>query len=297
MPELWTIKSALEWTIGYLKRKGDPNPRLSAQWLMSHSTNLSRVELYTNYDKPLSADERAVLHDAVERRGKCEPLQYICGKASFRHITLDVEPGVLIPRPETEVLVDVALSKLIDVDVAAPCCKLYVADIGTGSGCIACSIATEREDAIVYATDISSQAICVASKNADKLNVAQRITFIQCNLGDAMPESVIGKFSLIVSNPPYIPSALLEELDTEVKNFEPMIALDGGENGLAIFEELLKWSKLALLPCGWLCVELHEDCLDSACVLAQNCGFGNCEIIDDLAGKHRVLTAQKYANK
>lgn len=295
MPEIWTIKSALEWTIGYLRRKGDPNPRLSAQWLMSHATNLSRVELYTNYDKPLNAVERAVLHDAVERRGKCEPLQYICGSASFRRIVLEVEPGVLIPRPETEVLVEVALSKL--PETAVPCDNFYVADIGTGSGCIACSIASECEDALVYATDISSQAICVASKNADKLGLSLRITFVQCNLGDDIPKSTIGKFSLVVSNPPYIPSTLIEELDAEVKDYEPMLALDGGEDGLDVFKELLEWAKYALLPDGWLCVELHEECLEDACALARNCGFENCEIIDDLAGKHRVLAAQKPSKK
>ena len=189
---IWTIKAALDWTVGYLERKGDENPRLSAQWLLSEATGLSRIQLYANFERPLSLDERDVLRAYVTRRGKGEPLQYITGEVGFRHITVKVRPGVLIPRPETEVLVSEALallpaapkrvaadSRLEGEDAAregseaqvegegasdeasAPeePLELLAADLCTGSGCIACSLAFEHPLVHVLATDIAPEAV------------------------------------------------------------------------------------------------------------------------------------------
>ena len=254
MTDIWTIKAALDWTIGYLEGKGDENPRLSAEWLLAEACGLSRIQLYVNFERPLSMDERDVLRGYVARRGRGEPLQYITGEAAFRHITVKVRPGVLIPRPETEVLVSEALALLPpaqkrvaldstidawegDVLIAAEAAAaeaaqaddtenpealkqsrqaindyltgqyaegesndasatapakprpLLVADICTGSGCIACSIAYERPDARLIATDIAPEAVALAKENAAELGLSDRVRIEQCDLGTGVPQA------------------------------------------------------------------------------------------------------------
>ena len=268
--DVWTIKAALEWTQGYLARKGDENPRLSAEWLLAEATGLRRVELYVNFERPLSMEERDILRGYVSRRGAGEPLQYITGEVAFRHIAVKVRPGVLIPRPETEVLVSEALSLLPpagrrvardsqigawegDLLRAAEAAvgesgdgsaafsqvasaleeaggfssegaeasgdsgaeTLFVADLCTGSGCIACSIAYERPDARVIATDISPDAVALAGENAGALGLADRVRVVECDLAAGVPEAAIGKLHLVVSNPPYVPTAVMAEIPEE----------------------------------------------------------------------------------
>ena len=338
MDQTWTIKSALDWTVDYLTRKGDANPRLSAEWLMSEATGHSRIQLYVSFDQPLSPEEREKLREYVSRRGKGEPLQYITGHAAFRYITVKVRPGVLIPRPETEVLVSVALALLpalqrrhaldstidawegdailtakalaeqagedtdeidsaiadvvpnLDSEKARP---LLVADICTGSGCIACAIASEREDARLFATDISSEAVSLARENAEELGLSDRVRVEQGDLGAPMPSAAIGKLDLVISNPPYVPTAVLRDIPSEVADFEPRLALDGGPDGNDILRRLLPWTLEALRPGGGFAFELHETCLDLAAQLAKQAGFAEIEITNDLAGKPRVLSGRK----
>ena len=252
--DVWTIKAALEWTQGYLARKGDENPRLSAEWLLAEATGLRRVELYVNFERPLSMEERDILRGYVSRRGAGEPLQYITGEVAFRHIAVKVRPGVLIPRPETEVLVSEALSLLppagrrvardsqigawegdllraaeaavgesgdgsdafsqvasaleeaggfssegVEASGDSGAETLFVADLCTGSGCIACSIAYERPDARVIATDISPDAVALAGENAGALGLADRVRVVECDLAAGVPEAAIGKLHLVVS--------------------------------------------------------------------------------------------------
>lgn len=311
--DIWTIQAALDWTIGYLERKGDENPRVSAQWLLSEATGLSRIELYANFDRPLSLAERDVFREFVSRRGKGEPLQYITGEVGFRHITLKVRSGVLIPRPETEVLVSEALALLPTPD--RPCAtdslqfdlsqnleeetqedkntELLVADICTGSGCIACSLAFEHPDIRVIASDIASEAVQLACENVASLGLAHRVEVIECDLGEGIPSALMGSFDLITSNPPYIPTAVLEDIPCEVTDFEPSLALDGGTDGLDVYRRLLTWCAKALKPMGALVFELHETCMDEAVQLAYQAGFVDVRIVCDLAGKPRILTASK----
>lgn len=311
--DVWTIRRALEWTEGYLGRKGDENPRLSAQWLLRDATGLSRIQLYANFDRPLSVGERDVLRDIVRRRGAGEPLQYITGEVGFRHITVKVREGVLIPRPETEVLVSAALrmlpaapryscalgaeaegaeqDELPGAEQEAP--ALLAADLCTGSGCIACSLAHERADVRVYATDIAPAAVQLARENAAQLGLTERVEVLECDMGAGVSRELLGAFDLVVSNPPYVPSAVLAELPREVAEYEPALALDGGEDGLRLYRRLLEFAQCALKPGGALAVELHETCLDEACALAQAAGFVACEVTEDLAGRPRVLTAGK----
>ena len=170
--EVWTIQKILTWTTQHLEKKGDEHPRLSAEWLLSAVTGLSRVQLYTNFDKPLSTDERARMREAIKRRAEGEPLQYVTGEMPFRHLVLTCEPGVLIPRPETEVLVDVALE---GVDAATPNAdrEVRVLEVGVGTGCISLSIATERPQTHVYATDLSPKALALATRNRDALDLQE----------------------------------------------------------------------------------------------------------------------------
>lgn len=369
--DVWTIKAALDWTVGYLQRKGDANPRVSAEWLLSEATGLRRIELYTNLERPLSLDERDVLRGYVTRRGKGEPLQYITGEVGFRHIAVKVRPGVLIPRPETEVLVSEALAllpqaqrpraldsrltldeaaSLLDAQAlrsrvaagweandaagavpgdAAPAVSeaaagaglddasggvsggssgtlgvssavvgpahsecLLVADVCTGSGCIACSLAFEHPLVQVVATDLSPDAVALAVENASALGLADRVEVLACDLGQGVDSQLMGAFDLVVSNPPYIPSAVMEEIPREVADFEPALALDGGLDGLDLFRRLLPWCARALKPGGACAFELHETCLDAAAQLARAAGFSDVRIVNDLAGRPRVLTAR-----
>ena len=360
MGDMWTIKAALDWTVGYLERKGDENPRLSAEWLLSEACDMSRIQLYVSFDRPLSLEERDILRGYVTRRGKGEPLQYITGYAAFRHIQVKVRPGVLIPRPETEVLVSEALSllpaahrrvaldstidawegdALIAAEAAAEAAQdgsgdasetlkrsqqaisayldaqqdqgngdggdrpdgsavakprpLLIADICTGSGCIACSVAYERPDTRVIATDIAPEAVALAKDNAAELGLSDRVRIERGDLGSPVPAAAMGRLDLVVSNPPYVPTAVLAGIPREVADFEPALALDGGADGNDILRRLLPWTAAALRPGGGFAFELHETCLDAAAELARRAGFHQVRIVDDLAGRPRVLTGVK----
>ncbi len=304
----WTLKSVLDWMCGYLQRKGDESPRLSAEWLLSAACGLKRIDLYLYPDRPLDKSELDCLHGFVERRGKGEPLQYITGEAPFRYLQIKVREGVLIPRPETEVLVSEALACLpaqkkregiwskqeAKADEVAEASYL-VADICTGSGCIACALASERPDLRVFASDISVTAIDLARENVEALGLSQRISLFQGDLGEALPNDLVGQFDLVVSNPPYVPHFLLQDLPYEVSQFEPASALDGGEDGLDLFRPLLSWAKKALSSQGSFVCELYEGHLESAASFAREAGFASVRIVNDLTQRPRVLVCQLSA--
>ena len=302
--ETWTIRRVLEWTSGYLTRKGDDKARLAAQWLVSDATGLSRVELYTHYDQPLTAEELAHLHAAIERRATGEPLQYVTGEMPFRNIVLRCEREVLIPRPETEVLVDAALEgvdaalstrdeQVVIGPVLDEVEPVRVLDLCTGTGCIAASIASERTGVEVVATDLSPAAVTLATRNVAALGLEDRVTVIECDLATDVDEELMGSFDVLVSNPPYIPTEVLDgQVPAEVKNFEPRLALDGGPDGLDIFRRILELAPTALAPGGMLCVELFEESLDDAVELVKaQGGWSHVEAREDYTHRPRVLVA------
>ena len=300
--EPWTIKRILDWTSGYLGRKGDEHPRLSAEWLLANVCGLSRVELYVNFDKPLEADELAAMHAAIERRAAGEPLQYVTGEMPFRHIVLRCEEGVLIPRPETEVLVDAALEGVDaavgrrfagEKDPDAALAPVRVLEVGTGTGCIALSIASERPGTHVTATDLSPRAVALATRNREALGLEERVELVECDLASGVSPELMGTFSVLVSNPPYIPTAVLaNEVPAEVRDHEPALALDGGPDGLDVFRRLLELAPAALEPGGTLAVELFEGALDQAAELARaQGGWSLVEVREDLTHRPRVLVA------
>lgn len=287
MPQqVWTVRSALDWTREYLAEKGDEHPRLSAEWLLSAATGLSRVEIYAYHDRPLTVEERAALRESVKRRAAGEPLQYVTGEVAFRHIIVKVRPGVLIPRPETEVLVDEALSFLRGLE--AP----NVVDLCTGSGCIGLSIAQEHPGARVLATDISPLAVEVAGDNAERLGLTARMTVAAGDLFGGVDEALRGRCDAIVSNPPYIPTAELAELPAEVVGHEPGLALDGGPDGLGVFRRILGESRTWLRPGGLIAVELHESRVKTAAQEAIE-WYEGVKVVTDLAGRDRVLVARR----
>ena len=301
--DIWTIKAALDWTVGYLEGKGISNPRLSAEWLMAEATGLSRIELYVNFDKPLSLSEREVLRGYVARRATGEPLQLISGKAPFRYLTIKVAPGVLIPRPETEVLVSEALRELQlprvadhvltheegEEVVSADLPPIRVLDVCTGSGCIACAIASEYPAAQVIALDIADEAVKLAKENTEELGLQDRVEVRKSDLLEALDPSEYGSFDLLISNPPYIPTAVLEGLEKEVTEFEPRLALDGGKDGLDLVRILFKEALLALKSKGVIALELFEGHLEQAADLCQKAGFTDVRIVKDLTDRPRVL--------
>lgn len=284
----WTSSSILSWTRGYFEDKGVENPKVSAEWLIADATGLSRLELYTNFDRPLSPQELDRLHGSIVRRAQGEPLQYITGKAPFRYLELRIEPGVLIPRPETEVLVSEVMKELDAMEG-----ERLVADICCGSGCIACALASERDALEVWATDISEEAVALTTRNVSELGLQGRVTVLQGDLAAPIDGALEGCFDAVVSNPPYVPTSLLPVLPDEVSDFEPSLALDGGADGLDVYRRLLLEARRLLRSGGVLGVELHEDALEEAKDLARDARFTDISIVQDLANKPRVLIARK----
>ncbi|MDI6901195.1 MAG: peptide chain release factor N(5)-glutamine methyltransferase [Anaerosomatales bacterium] len=286
---VWNVKDALEWTAGFLESKGDESPRVAAEWLLSAATGLTRVELYAYHDRPLSPQERARYRELVARRAEGMPLQYVTGEMPFRHLVVHVEPGVFIPRPETEVLVDEALAA---VDALAEKGAPLVVDLCTGSGCVAVSIAYERERACVHATDVSAAAVEAARRNALHAGVDNRVQVVHGDLFEPLPRDRAGHVDVIVSNPPYIPSADLPDLPAEVLGFEPGAALDGGPDGLSvarrIWDEATRW----LRPGGTLALELDAGRVRDA---AREIGeaYTDVRVREDLTGRDRILVARK----
>lgn len=277
--QVWTIGDTLAWCREYLAHHDDENPKLSAEWLLAAATELTRIELYMHFDRPLTMEERDVLRETLKRRGAGEPLQYISGEAAFRHIVVKTSRGVLIPRPETEVLVDVVLDGLAGAD--APC----VLEVGCGTGCIACSLAKEA-GAQVLATDISPEAVACAQANVEMLGLEELVEIVErdCVAG------IVGSFDCLVSNPPYIPTAELAELPHEIAGFEPRLALDGGSDGLAFFDRLITEALPLVKDGGLFACELHETCLEEAARRLREAGCVDVKVTKDLVGRDRIVS-------
>ena len=277
----WTILKVLLWTTEYFKGKGLRQPRADAEVLLAHTLGMQRVQLYLNYDKPLAPEELARFRGFVQRRAGCEPTQYITGKQEFWSLDFEVTPAVLIPRPETEVLVD----KALEIAGTEPCTVL---DLGAGSGAIAVSLAHERSTIKVVASDISWSAIEVARRNAVRNGVAGRICFVVMNLFDAFEAAPL--FDLIVSNPPYVSDVELLELAPEIANYEPPFALrGGGKRGLALIRKILEGFHAHMRPQGSLLIEIGQG---QAEILEREISkdlAGRVEFVQDYSGIKRVL--------
>lgn len=280
---VWTVAEAMAWTIEYLDRKGVETPRRSAEWLLSAATGLSRIELYARHDRPLSPAERAAFRSGIERRAMGEPLQYVTGEMPFRHLVLQVRPGVFIPRPETEVLVDAVLEFIDRTGDAEP----VVIDLCTGSGAIGVSIAHERTCARVYATEIVPGTAEAARSNSERAGVSERVSVAVGDLFAPLPASLRGKVDVVVSNPPYIPTADLADLPAEVVSREPGIALDGGADGLVVVRRIAEEAREWLRPGGLLAMETDTARVKDAADLLSS-WYEGVEVRRDLTGRDRI---------
>lgn len=275
-----TIGSIIAKTVPFFKEKGLSNPRLEADLLLAGVLKLPRVKLYSEWDRPLEPAEIQQYREVIVKRVQGWPLAYLTGKKSFLSWEFDVNPAVLIPRPETEILVEAV------VDLVKDRKELWGVDVGTGSGIIAIALAKLLPGSKWYAIDFSPEALAVAEDNAVQLGVDQQISFIKGDLLE--PLMNLGKkFELIASNPPYVPSATIETLQPEVRR-EPPLAIDGGQDGLEIYKRLLPQAKALLAEGGFCAVEHGWDQRGSLEKLFKESGFIP-QSIPDLAGLDRVI--------
>jgi release factor glutamine methyltransferase len=277
--ETWTILRVLDWTKGYLAEKGVGNARLETEWMLCSVLGLDRVGLYLNFDRPLSEEELAGIRGLVARRARREPLQYLLGSQEFCGLDFLVSPAVLIPRHDTEVLVEEALRRV-------PAAR-SVLDIGTGSGCIAVSLAKRLPAAEVWGADCSAEALEVAARNAERHGVGLHL--VQGSLFEPVPGK---RFQLVVSNPPYIPTADLGALQPEVRDHEPRGALDGGTDGLDFYRQIVAQAPVHLEPGGWLLLEAGIGQAAAILELLARAGFAALFTAVDPAGIERVVGGQ-----
>ena len=377
-PRIWTIKRCLDWSRDYLRDKGEQRPRFMAEQLLVAVLGIGRMEMYMYLDKPMDKPELDLMHSYLVRRLKGEPLQYIVGNTQFRTIEVACERGVLIPRPETEMLVEEVLAYLdrevfgvrpgelprrpraelpwnaeveqvrraeeerlrreheaavageagipvrdvsesegdgaktpgpdADVDAAGgapmpfaepaspePSLRMArVLEIGSGTGCIPLSLATERPGQVsCVSIDINPQAIALARRNRDALGIDPKtVDFREGDLVSPVLPSEQRTFDLLISNPPYIPVGVAAQMSREVLDFEPGDALFSGYDGLDMFRRIVECAPQMLAPGGLLACELHEDSLEAAAQLCRYRGMEDVQILRDLAGKTRFIFAR-----
>lgn len=285
--EIWTIGKILKWTEQYFAKAELDSPRLDAEVLLAHVLKKERIFLYVHFDQPLDPAELAEYKACIRQRVQHVPVAHITGHKEFMGLDFKVTKDTLIPRPDTEILVEAVLQRL----KAGPESDLRLADIGTGSGAICLSLLNYLPQLQAVTVDISPRAIEVARENAAALGVAERIEFFQ---GDLLEPIKDRRFEAIVSNPPYIPKSDILTLAQDVKDYEPMSALDGGEDGLDFYRRLLQEAAELLAEDGFLAVEVG---IEQAQVLAEMAKgmtqWGRSEIIKDLAGIERVVVFWK----
>lgn len=285
--EVWTIGRLLEWTTDFLKKRGSESPRLDAEVLLAHARGCQRIQLYTAFEEQPVEEVRVAFRELVRRRSEGTPVAYLVGRREFYSLSFRVTPDVLIPRPETEFL----LISLLDL-AKQRAGELNIADLGTGSGILAICAAKHLPRARVTAIDLSPAALEIAGKNAQEHGVMERIEFIESDLFAALPPEQ--RFDFIISNPPYVTSAELEQLSPQVKDHEPRMALDGGPTGTAVIERLIAQAADRLLPSGWLLIEISPTI--EAAVRDLFSHASQWELMPtkkDLAGHARIVMAQR----
>ena len=284
----WTIQKLLNWTTEYFAEKGIDAPRLSAELLLSHVLAMERIELYTQFDKPVDKEQLDRLHDLVKRAGQHEPICYLTGRTEFYSLQLEVSPDCMIPRPETELLVERAIEFL-----RTRAGTQFVCDLCTGCACIAVAIAKNSPDAKIIATDICDAALNVAANNIEKHRLKDRIKLICGDLFEPIvPQLDVEKFDLIVCNPPYVSAAEFEKLDKNVKDYEPRLALFAGVDGLDVYRRIIDKADRFLKPDGALILEIGyaqgpaiKDLLEKAET------FVEIKIEKDFHDNDRIVTA------
>lgn len=287
--EEWSVGRLLTWTTDYLKKNGSESPRLEAEILLAHARGSQRIELYTSFADPVAPDIRAKFRELVKRRAEGAPVAYLVGEREFFSLSFKVSPSVLIPRPETETLVVLALTylKSLSSEGAPP----RVIDVGTGSGAIVIALAKHFPGAEYLAVDKSPEALEIAKQNAAKHGVADKIQF---SLGDLLAGQPENSLDLIVSNPPYVSEAEYQALPRDVREFEPKLALVGGPSGDEVVQKLVAQAGASLKPGGRLLIEISPMLEQPIKTFFEGQkGFEQFGVQKDLAQLARVVGATK----
>ena len=281
--QIWRVIDILNWGEDYFKSKGFESPKQEIEWLLCDLLNYKRIDLYVQFEQPIHRPQLKQLKEWIKRRIGREPLQYITGKTEFYGHKFKITTDVLIPRPETERVVDVALYSIGNIKTPK------VLEVGSGSGCIAIAMGAERNDALIESVDVSETAITQAEKNAD-LNELSNIDFKVMDFLKEIPE---GRFDLLVSNPPYIPEKEMSETMPEVHQYEPKIALTDEGDGLTFYRRFAEVGKSLIKPGGWMVLEVGLGKHPSKAVdIFQSAGYTQLELIPDYNSDERVLKIQ-----
>ena len=284
MSERWTVGTVLTAANEYLSGRDIPGARLEAELLLAHSLALSRFDLYTQFDRPLSEEERTVYRRLLTERSTGRPLQHLTGTQAFRRLDLRMANDVFIPRPETELLVEKVLEWISGREDAAT-----ALEIGTGSGAVCVSLAVEAPRTTVWSTDISQEALALAAVNARAHGVEDRVHLVR---GDFFSSAPAGQtFDVIVSNPPYIPSGEIDSLASEVRDHEPRAALDGGPAGLDFYRRIISEGGRWLEAGGLLAFEVGIGQAQEVAAGLSTAGFEGIDITCDYGGIERIVTA------
>lgn len=280
--DVWSIKRVLGWAADDLRRRGNDSARLDVELLLGHVLGLDRIGLIMHAERPLSPTELARFRDLFKRRRAGEPVAYLLGAREFYGITLRVDARVLVPRPDSERLVEVALER-----TRARSMLGRALDLCTGSGCIAIAFARQRPTWDVTATDVSEGALAVARDNAHRTGAIRNLRLRHGSLFEAVPSE---RFDLITGNPPYIPSADIAGLPADVRDFEPRLALDGGGDGLDLVRQIAAQAPAFLRPGGLLALEIQFDQGERASAVLREHGYQDVELAKDLGGRDRVVS-------
>ena len=285
-----TVLEAIQKSADFLGKKSVESPRLQTELLLAHLLKLPRMKLYLNFDRVLTPAETGALRELVKRRGQREPLQHITGSTSFCGYEIAVNRHALVPRPETELLAELGWQFLSTLN-SQPSTAL---DFGTGTGCIAIALAAKCQDAKIIALDISTDALALAKQNAAQNKVAERIEFVQGDGFGALPAGT--QFDLIISNPPYIPSAEIATLQPEVRDFDPRGALDGGADGLDFYRMLAAQAKAFLKPDGKIMLEFGDGQADAIKNIFENEKWIVEAVKEDYSQRERILVAKSSSS-
>ena len=294
LTQVWTVGRLLEKSRGYLEDKEIESSRLSVELLLAHALGCERIQLYTTFDQPVPELVLARFRELVKLRGQHVPVGYLTGKAYFYSLEFEVNPDVLIPRPETELLVE----QVINICRASHFANPSILDICVGSGCVAVALAKNLPHSSLVATDISAKALAVAKNNAEAHGLAERIRFAQGDLFEALGEQggPADGFDFIVSNPPYISREEMSDLPTDVRQYEPRVALLAGEDALGVHRRIVAVAGDYLARQGRLLMELGHEQAKGACELLEQSGYlSEVRTVRDLQGHERVIIGERKA--
>lgn len=283
----WTILDLIQWTTTYFNANQIDSPRLTVELLLAHVLGIERIGLYMRFDQPLSTEELAHFKRLIKRRLNREPVAYILGRKDFWDLTFAVNQNVLIPRPETEFLVEAALELIPE---SADARQMRILELGTGSGAVIISLAAERPGHIFYASDTDFGALAVARQNAVANQLADRVRFFAASW--LAPVQSATEFDLIISNPPYIPFDEIPRLAPEIYRYEPKAALDGGDDGFSAINEIIRIAPPYLSPTGYLLLEIgngHREPVEA--LIERTTGVDLIRVVKDYSGYDRVVVA------